>query len=67
MDININTLVANKNITILINVSFIIWSIISLSVYYNYPPNRIPYIGAIFNIQIPYILPFNTQSVVVQV
>lgn len=66
MDINLNTLVANKNLSLFINMSFIMWSIISLSVFFNAPPTAIPYIGPLFSFRIPFILPFNTQSVIVQ-
>lgn len=66
MDINLNTLVVNKNLSMAINISFILWSLISLSVFYNFSPNSVPGLGTILSLQVPYILPFNTQAVITQ-
>jgi hypothetical protein len=66
IDVNLNTLVANKNISIVINISFIVWSVISLSVFYNIQLSNIPILGSILTVEIPYILPLNTQAVVTQ-
>jgi len=66
MDININTMFVNKNLSMLINISFIAWSIISLSVYYNIQPRSIPIIGDILTSSVPYVLPYNSQVVIAQ-
>ena len=66
IDININTMLVNRNLSMVINLSFILWSLISLSVFYNFSPSSIPGIGHIFDYQVDYILPFNTQSVITQ-
>ena len=66
MDINLNTMFVNKNLSMAINVSFILWSLISLSVFYNFSPNNVPGLGMILSLQVPYILPFNTQAVITQ-
>lgn len=65
IDINVNSIIVNKNLTTLVSVFFIIWSILAISTYYNLSLN-IPYIGELFSINIPYILPFNPQSVILQ-
>jgi hypothetical protein len=66
IDINLNTLVANKNFSLIINLAFIVWSIISLTIFYNVPVYSVPILGSILSFHIPYILPFNTQSVIIQ-
>jgi hypothetical protein len=66
IDINPNTLVANKNISIAINISFVIWSIVSMCVYYNIPIYNIPVIGDILQLKVPYVFPLNTQAVITQ-
>ena len=66
MDINLNTAVANKNLSMVINLSFIVWSIIGMTTYYNLPVSSVPFIGQIFTYNLKYVLPFNTQSVVTQ-
>jgi hypothetical protein len=66
MDININTLVANKNLSLVINLLFILWSIVGLIAFYNIPIYSVPILGNILLLKIPYILPFNTQTVVTQ-
>lgn len=66
IDININSFFVNKNLSIMINVSFIIWSIVSISVYYNLSIYSVPIIGTILSANIPYVLPFNPQSVIIQ-
>ena len=66
IDVNLNTIFVNKNLSLLINLSFIIWSIIGLTTYFNISPSGLPYIGQLFTFQIPYILPFNPQTVITQ-
>jgi hypothetical protein len=67
MDVNINTMVVNKNLSMIINISFIAWSIISLSVYYNIQTRSIPIIGDILTSDVPFVLPYNSQVVITQV
>jgi hypothetical protein len=67
MDININTMFVNKNLSMIINMSFIAWSLISLTVYYNIRVNSIPVVGNILTSSIPFILPYNSQVVITQV
>jgi hypothetical protein len=66
IDVNLNTIILNKNVSLFINTSFIMWSILGLSTYYNFSLSAIPYIGPVFEIEIPYILPFNKRTVVLQ-
>ena len=66
IDININTMLVNRNLSILINLCFILWSLISLSVFYNFSPSSIPFVGQLFDYKVDYILPFNTQAVITQ-
>ena len=66
MDINLNTLVANKNMSMAINICFIVWSVISMLVFYNIPLTWIPIVGDLLSIHVPLILPLNTQTVVTQ-
>jgi hypothetical protein len=66
IDVNLNSIFVNKNLSLLINLSFIIWSIIGLTTYFNISPSGLPYIGQLFTFQIPYILPFNPQTVITQ-
>jgi hypothetical protein len=66
IDINPNTLIANKNISIAINISFVIWSVVSMCVYYNIPIYNIPLLGDILQLKIPFVFPLNTQAVITQ-
>ena len=66
IDVNINTIIANKNLSLAINISFIAWSVVSMAVFYNLPIYSSPILGSILSADIPFVLPFNTQSVVTQ-
>jgi hypothetical protein len=66
IDVRFQTIFFNRNISVFINLLFILSSFISLSVFYNFLPSSIPYIGPIFSFKVPYILPLNTQSVITQ-
>jgi hypothetical protein len=66
VDVSFPSTFFHKNVVIIINVCFILWSLIAMSVYYNFLPTSIPWIGPVFGYRIPYLLPFNTQSVIVQ-
>jgi hypothetical protein len=66
MDVNLNTLVANKNMSMAINISFIVWSVVSMLVFYNIPLTWIPIVGDLLSIRVPLLLPLNTQTVVTQ-
>jgi hypothetical protein len=66
IDVNINTVIANKNLSLAINISFIAWSVVSMAVFYNLPIYSSPILGSILSANIPFVLPFNSQSVVIQ-
>ena len=66
IDVNLNTLVANKNLSLAINICFIFWSTVGMATYYNLPILRVPLLGDLLQFKIPYVLPFNTQSVITQ-
>jgi len=66
IDVNVNTIFLNKNLSLLFNFFFIIWSLISWSIFFGSSPYLIPYLGDILKLDIPYILPFNTQVVITQ-
>jgi hypothetical protein len=70
MDINISSIVANKNVTMLINISFIAWSFVSLSVYYGaglLDLTTWPVLGNILGLDLWPILPYRTDVVITQV
>jgi hypothetical protein len=66
VDIHIHSMLLNKNLALVFNMFFIIWSLISMSVYYSFSAHEIPYLGYILRYKIPYILPFNPQVVITQ-
>jgi hypothetical protein len=66
VDINIPSVIGNKNISMALNVSFITWSVVAMSVFFNIQLSSIPILGAIITSDVPYVLPLNTQTVVTQ-
>jgi hypothetical protein len=67
IDIQVHSILLNKNLGFIFNILFILWSIISMSVYYGVPLNEIPFLGYILTYKIRYILPLNPQVVITQV
>jgi len=69
VDVNIPSMYFNKNVIIAINVMFILWSTMATIHFFNKNISDIPLVGRLLNnffeMDIPYVLPFHTNSMVV--